>query len=141
MASISNLAIISNITGSDLSSKDDNLLTLQEDVRGLYIDYQSTQNTLYAVVTKSSAYTAINSDFVILVDTTNNVTITLPSAVGRRGRQYYIKDSTGNAGTKNITISSAGGNIDGAGSKTITTNYGCRLVVSDNVNWFIIGSI
>lgn len=142
MASTNNNAVMTNITGSQYAGNDDkdNLLSLQEDVRSLGIVFQGLQNVMFSVVTKTSAYTATNSDYVILVNTTNNVTITLPSAVGRRGRQFFVKDSTGNAGTKNITVATSGGTIDGSATDTISTNYARRLYVSDNVNWFIIGS-
>ena len=108
-------------------------------MREFNISYMSGQNTLYSANVKASAYTTVNTDYVILVDSTNTVTITLPTAVGRRGKQFFIKDWSGNANVKNITIATTSSQtIDGAGSKTINAAYGKFLVVSDNSNWFVL---
>jgi hypothetical protein len=85
-------------------------------------------------------YTLTELDNVALVNTsTNAITITLPTAVSKGGLVYTIKDDTGNAGTKNITVTTTSGqNIDGSGSVTISTNYGCLRVISNGANWRVI---
>jgi len=55
-------------------------------------------------------------------------------------QRVVVKDGTGNASAVNvITVSGNGRNIDGAGTATITTGYGClRLVFNSAFNkWFI----
>ena len=76
-------------------------------------------------------------DNVILVNTSGGpVTITLPTPTN--GRVLKVKDSTGNAGTNNITIVPfASELIDGASSKVINLNYGSVNLVSDGTNWFL----
>jgi len=76
-------------------------------------------------------------DNVILVNTSGGaISITLPSPTN--GRVLKVKDSTGNAGTNNITILPfASELIDGASSKVINFNYGSCNLVSDGTNWFL----
>lgn len=63
--------------------------------------------------------------------------ITLPPvATTPVGQMYVVKDESGGAATHNITVSPASGNIDGAGSKVISTNYGFVRAYTDGVNWF-----
>ena len=138
-----NLAPQFNYTGNSLVSQDDLIFTLQNDMKSYWVNYNKSQNTLYMAIVKSAAYALGTSDNVIFVDTTSSaLTMTLPTSIGNRGKVFTIKDWAGNAAVKTITIATTlSQTIDGAASKTITTNYGMRQVVSDNANWFIIGSI
>jgi len=89
--------------------------------------------------TKTAAYTVVVTDKIILCDTTAGAfTLTLPSAVGLRDKEFIFKkiDSATNAVT-----------IEGAGSETIDGNlnvlisassqYGYVAVRSDGSNWYI----
>jgi hypothetical protein len=71
------------------------------------------------------------------------VTITLPSAAGREGKELVIVDEGGNATSGNpITVSPSGGQtINGASSKTITVARSAITLISDGSNWFISRSI
>lgn len=92
--------------------------------------YQVTQVT-------ATPHTVTYADYLLLVDTsTTAITVNLPAAL--EGLTYIIKDQSGNAAVKNITISPAAGTIDGAGSKVISTNYVSYTVVCDGANWFIV---
>ena len=51
---------------------------------------------------------------------------------------YVIKDGKGDAGSNNITITTAGGTIDGSANTTISSNYGALVFTSDGTNWHII---
>lgn len=65
-------------------------------------------------------------------------TVTLPSAVtAGSGKTFIIKDASQTATTNNITINTAGGNIDGASTKVINLNGGVVTVRSDGTNYFI----
>ncbi len=141
LANLSQSSVDTNITGSQFVEKDDIILGLQEDIKSFSKSYQISENRLYSANVKTAAYTLTNSDNVIFVDTTTTaITVTLPTAVGRRGKWFTIKDWAGNANARNITVATTSAETIDGGTLTITTNYGFRTVVSDNVNWFIIGS-
>lgn len=93
-----------------------------------------------SVVTKTAAFTAKVDDDVILGDATAGAfSVTLPTAVGIRGRRYTIKkiDSSGNA----VTIDGAGAEtIDGAATVALGTQYAFRTIVSNGTNWSVISS-
>lgn len=85
------------------------------------------------------SYAILLSDYLIgVTDTTAPRTITLPNAAtAGLGKIYVIKDESGGAGTNNIMIDTAGGNIDGAANFVMNTNYGSVNVYTDGANWFI----
>ena len=69
------------------------------------------------------------------MDTT--VTVTLPDDPAE-GTVYIVKDKTGEANTNNMTIATAGSDtIDGAGTATISANWGSLALVYDasGNNW------
>jgi hypothetical protein len=87
-------------------------------------------------------YTVTNNDSVIIGNTTSaHIYITLPSAVGIKGRQYFMK----NIGTNGFVISVYTTNsetIDGlnypnSGDLEVSDWESVRLV-SDGANWFIL---
>jgi hypothetical protein len=92
---------------------------------------------LSVVAAKSSAYTAVDTDEVILVTPAASTTITLPTAVGRGGKRFIVKKVFG-AGFP-VIIASAGGTIDSATTETIMVAGGFREFISDGTNWFICG--
>jgi hypothetical protein len=90
-------------------------------------------------VTKSAAYTLTDADQLVLVDTTaGSVTVTLPSAVGRRGRTFTIKKLIA---ANTLTIEGDGTEtLDGAANIALTTRYAARTVQSDNANWHVVSA-
>lgn len=67
-------------------------------------------------------------------------TITLPSAVGIRGRTYTIK-TVAPASTATVSTNGPAGQfIDGAGTYSLTASNKFVSVISDNVTWWIIGN-
>ena len=96
----------------------------------------------FGVVVTSTAvsYSVISTDQVILVDSTSAIrTITLPTAVGIKGKLYTVKDWKGQSATNNITIATTSSQtIDGASTVTMSTNYQTVRVVSDGSNWSVI---
>lgn len=92
------------------------------------------------VTTTATNYTAKSSDSIVAVtDTSVARTITLPDAatVGK-GRTITIKDTSGAAGTNNVTLSPAAGTIDGAATQKINVNYGAYKLYSDGANWKVL---
>lgn len=104
------------------------------------------------ITTVSAAATATHNDDVIAADTVTasaGFTITLPPATGAsslalpkpgQGGELWIKDSTGAANTKNVTIAAASGEtIDGASTLVLNTSYGkAHLVAVSTTAWSVI---
>lgn len=82
-------------------------------------------------------YTALTTDYVILVDSSSARTINLIAAPVT-GTTFRIKDNSGLAGTNNITVSGNGNNIDGAASYTISSNYDSIDVVYNGTQWNVL---
>ena len=73
-----------------------------------------------------------------IVDTSGgNVTITLPDATTVTPDTIFtIKRTT--AGANTLTVNAESGNIDGAASQTINTQYASYSYISDGSNYWII---
>lgn len=90
------------------------------------------------VTNVSAAYTASEADGWIRVDATSApVTVTLPLASGRGGRQIGVikTDASGNA----VTVSRSGSDlINGASTQSLASQYSRMVVISDDTtNWDI----
>jgi hypothetical protein len=85
-----------------------------------------------------AGYSALPSDYLIAYTSlTAARTVTLPAATGMNNHILIIKDESGAAGTYNISVNvTAGGSIDGAASKVLSTNYGVIEVYSNGSQWF-----
>jgi hypothetical protein len=89
-------------------------------------------------ITVSYTVDSITSDYSILCNASGAINVTLPLPT-TAGRQLVIKDITGLASTRNITIlPHSSETIDGASSRVISTNYSSISVLSDSQNWYII---
>jgi hypothetical protein len=86
----------------------------------------------------ASPYTVLDTDHYLGVDTTGGiVVIEVPTSVSGNwsGRILIINDEGGNALTNAITVQvSGGGQIDGAASVPINTNYASVTIVSSGTN-------
>jgi hypothetical protein len=82
-------------------------------------------------------YTALKTDYVIIVDTSVARTINLIAAKVNNP-VYVIKDNVGSAATNNITVSGNGSNIDGAASYTMNVNYQSIMIVWNGTQWNVI---
>ena len=60
----------------------------------------------------------------------------LPDAATCSGRMYWVKNTSASA----ITMTSAGGTIDGVAAATgvSLSQYDCYTVISNGTNWFVI---
>ena len=85
-------------------------------------------------------YTLLPQDAVVCVDTSAARTVNMPAtATTAIGQTFTVKDVTGTAATNNITIASASGNIDGAASTIINTNYGSKKIIRNtSTTWAVI---
>jgi len=98
-------------------------------------------NSLTVAVTSVSAnYTLTDDDFLVLVNASGGArTVTLPTAIGIKGRIYVIKktDNSANAVTVATTSSQT---IDGATTYSLASQYKRVEVISDGSNWQIINA-
>lgn len=64
-------------------------------------------------------------------------TLTLPNPSGQAGKIIVIIDTSGSAGTDNITVLPFGAElINGSASAAISLNYGVLRLQTDGTNWF-----
>ncbi|HXT81388.1 MAG TPA: hypothetical protein VN702_17620 [Acetobacteraceae bacterium] len=91
-------------------------------------------------VTASGSVTiSSTSDEVVVINKTAGAAtaVALP-ATPSTGRVYTIKDGKGDAAANNITISPAAGNIDGAATLVIATNYGSASLIYNGTQWNVV---
>lgn len=84
-----------------------------------------------------ASYAVLTTDYIIeYTSLTTGRTVTLPTAVGATGQVYIIKDGTGSALSKNITIATTSSQtIDGVTTRVMNTNYQAVSLYSDGANW------
>jgi hypothetical protein len=93
----------------------------------------SPTQSVYAVVSKTSNYTLVSSDEVVLADATSTAfTLTLPAGGSNTGKSYFIKKSDSSANI--VTIS---GTIDG-GSQYLGAQNDSITVVDNGTSYSVI---
>ena len=92
--------------------------------------YGNRSNEIHAAVT--TTYTITDNDFFLPCNGT--FTITLPTAVGRSGYAFIIK----NIGTGLITVDGNGSETIDDQTSIILSQYDSAQVVSDGTEWWII---
>lgn len=144
----SNLAKTSKYTGENpngfLKSEDvlkQYVVNVDNDITKLFLAVQRLQNLGFNFAARTAvadtAYSALSTDVIIAYSTlTAGRQITLLAASAVSGQIFIIKDEAGAAATYTITIATVSGNIDGAATKTITSNYGVVRVYSNGTNYF-----
>ena len=95
---------------------------------------QLTYNLHFPIRTITAAYTVTLSDAVILIN--GDLTVTLPAPGTCLDKKFTFKVI--NSGTGNRVIDGDGANIDGSGTKTVTTQYTSFDLVTDGTNWFVV---
>lgn len=110
------------------------------------LQYPQSQGNVVKITKTATSYVALRTDYYIGVTNTAAArTITLPNTGSSTlapfiGQVFIIKDESGAAATNNITVTPNGGNIDGAASYVINTNYGRVEILYDGTNYFVINS-
>ena len=95
----------------------------------------SASSLTLGYVAKTANYTATDSDQTI--DCAGTFTVTLPTAVGIKGKIYVVK----NSGTGTITIDGDGSEtIDAALTQSIAVQYKSLVIQSTDAVWVIIES-
>ncbi len=95
-----------------------------------------TTTLTYTNVT-TTPYVVLTTDEYLSVDTSAlAITIQLPNAA-TLGRAYIVKDRTGAAATRNITVTTVGGavNIDGATTFVMNTNYQSINIIGNGTTY------
>lgn len=90
------------------------------------------------VVTAAGAATVSATDFTVIINKTSGAATTVNLPVGVTGTVYRIKDGKGDASANNITVAPAAGNIDGAATYVINTNYGSIDLVYNGTIWNVL---
>ncbi len=87
-------------------------------------------------IVTTSPFTATTASVYISVNRTvaGATTVNLP-ATPNQGQLVFVKDDKGDAGANNITIQGNGKNIDGAGSKVISSNLGVFTLIYNGTQW------
>ena len=85
-----------------------------------------------AVAEKDADYTAVDADHLVLV--TAPATITLPTAVGRAGREFIVKSLTAGAVTIDTTSAET---IDGQLTQALD-NWEAITMISTGTEWVIV---
>ena len=95
--------------------------------------------TYTSVNAAGSPYTVLNTDQYIGVDCSAGTVLLLFPDAPAVGRYWTIKDSTGNAATNNITISTVIGAtpIDGIFNLLLTQNYGSLSIIFNGTGYEI----
>lgn len=100
----------------------------------------NTQGNVLKTIATATSYNVLTTDYYIGVTSTASArTITLPDVANVvDGQTFYVKDESGGAAANNITVDSVAGNIDGAASKAIASNYGSLQIIKRASNYFTI---
>lgn len=82
------------------------------------------------VVTKSSGYTAVAGDYVLM---SGGSLLTLPLASSNTNAQITLKKTD----SPSMVVIATGGNIDGLTSRTVTAQYQSETYTSDGSDWWV----
>jgi hypothetical protein len=90
-----------------------------------------------SVITKSTNYTLLDTDALVLVTAACTITLpALPASPSIAGKIYNIKDMALSGVL--IIVDGNGATIDGEATKTLIAQYTTLTVFTDNTNWYII---
>lgn len=94
--------------------------------------------TNYPIASKTANYNVTDNDFTIILTTNAGIVATLPSAVGRSGRMFIIK----NYGcSPSVGVAPSGSELlDGSNSASPILLNAANTVQSDGTSWWIVAS-
>lgn len=93
------------------------------------------------VITAAGAVTVASTDVVIVVNKTVGAATTVNLAGSPAfGATLTVKDGKGDAATNNITLTPAAGNIDGAGTLVMATNYQSMDLIYNGTQWNVLAN-
>lgn len=100
-----------------------------------YVFGSGNQVWTVRVVTAAGAVTVTTADYAVIVNKTVGAATTVNLPAGATGLAFVIKDGKGDAAANNITVTPAAGNIDGAATYVMNTNYQSVTVVYTGSSW------
>jgi hypothetical protein len=141
---LSNVDLLVNRTETSIGSNPSHQYLLELSVNNIKkFSVDNTGSASYngialSIVTKTNDYNLLLNDYTVLCDTTsNNVTITLLDATTCSGSIFIFKRIS--AGANNCIIATTlSQTIDGATSKSITTQYSTLRIQSNGSEWIVI---
>jgi len=107
----------------------------------LYVgNYEMYPNFLSGgeVKTITTSYTATKDDYLFLLNpATGGMVLTLPDPTGLSGKYFAVKKITA---AHSVTIATTGtAKIDGADTHNISTNWAAHEIVTDGIDYFLMG--
>ena len=97
------------------------------------------EKAVLQVVSKTTTYTAVNNDDLILVTTGSAWTLTLPTAIGIKGKKLRIMKTSSDVNALTID-GNASETINGATTFSLVGQYESIEIVSDGANWIKVAS-
>lgn len=142
-------AATGNANGGSILFKTSTVLgtgsTLQTQITAVGIDSKQRLQTYSGrirsirVVTAAGAVTVTTTDDVIIVNKGTGAATTVNlMASPASGTRLTIKDGKGDAATNNMTITPNAGNIDGAGTFVMNTNYQSNDFIYNGTQWNVV---
>lgn len=107
----------------------------------LYVgNYEMYPNFLSGgdVKTLTTSYTATKDDYLFLLNpATGGMVLTLPDPTGLSGKYFAVKKITA---AHTVTIATTGtAKIDGADTHSVSTNWAAHEIVTDGIDYFLMG--
>jgi hypothetical protein len=101
------------------------------------LDVRGSMSSNYRAFT--SATTIAATDNTVVFTGTSATTVTLPTAVGIDGREYWIKNASTTVPTPVLTVATTSSQtIDGNASWTLTVANEVIRVISNGANWYVM---
>lgn len=118
---------------------DDELYFINDSGIESQISNQSTTPSAPSIVSKSTTYTALTTDDIILCTAASDWTLTLFASASNSGKKLIIKKTDSNTNAITIDANSTE-TIDGALTFVLSVQYQEVEIVCDGSNWHIINS-
>lgn len=120
-------------------------IQVQEDISFNDAAHVGSRLTLSHIIVSTTPYVSLANSVVYDVDTSAlAITIQLPNSPNN-GEWFIVKDYTGSAATRNITVTTPGGTVlfDGATTNVISTNYGASQYIFNSTtgNYEVIAQL
>jgi hypothetical protein len=101
------------------------------------LDVRGSMSSNYRAIT--TTYTIVATDNTVVFTGTTATTVTLPTAVGIDGREYWIKNASTTVPTPVLTVATTSSEtIDGNASWTLTQANEVIRVISNGGNWYVM---
>jgi hypothetical protein len=101
--------------------------------------FKSTPTSTFAFptapITKIATYSMTIDDRMVIAASAANMTLTLPASASSVPYEFIIIKSVS---SHTVTINTTSGNINGAASTNLTSQWQCVRLRTDGTNWYIV---